>query len=104
MQKGVFTGILLAMAIVLLAGGAIAQEQRSVSIELNEEQLGMIGRTPEEEVTIQLTSDQVSIIVHNFPQVEVVELTLTADHLCADGTVTLEESGRTGVAPVAPSR
>ena len=52
------------------------------------------------EITIELTEDQIAIIVHNFPRVEIEELTLGREHISDENTVELSTEGRSGVAPV----
>ncbi|MCK5034786.1 MAG: hypothetical protein KAS73_02755 [Candidatus Sabulitectum sp.] len=54
----------------------------------------------EDFTSIELTEDQIAIIVHNFPQVEIEELTVGRDHISDDNVVELAPAGRSGVAPV----
>lgn len=93
------TLISMILLIAVSAGTAFAKD-RTVSITLTEEQLRLIQRAPLVEVTIQLTEDQISIIVHNFPRVVVTELTLSTACLRTDDIIMLEQAGRTGVNPI----
>jgi len=89
--------------LLILTGTALAAERNDpLVIELTDEQVAIIIHDcPRDELTtIELTQDQISIIVHNFPRVEITELTLGRIHLREDNTVELVAEGRTGVAPL----
>lgn len=90
--------------LVSVSVGTIFAEEKirvtTVMITLTEEQLAAVELRPLVEVTIQLTGEQISIIVHNFPRVEVTELTLSTAHVRRGGTVLLEWNERTGINPV----
>ncbi len=94
-----------AISIVLLlviAGSALGQREDLTVIELTEDQIAIIVHNcPQDgEITIELTEDQIAIIVHNFPRVVIEELTLGREHLSRENTVELVPEGRTGVSPV----
>ncbi len=96
---------LISMIVLISAsvGTVFAEEDGRTPIAiitLTEEQMALVELRPLVEVTIQLTQDQISIIVHNFPMVEVTELTLSTAHVHRGGTVILERDGRTGINPV----
>ncbi len=88
--------------LLVLAGSAFAEREDFTTIELTEDQISIIVHNcPRDgEITIELTEDQIAIIVHNFPRVEIEELTLGREHIGDDNTVELAPAGRTGVAPV----
>jgi hypothetical protein len=103
MRKTLVTLISMIVLISVSAGTAFAEDNvriPTVTITLTEEQLAVVEIRPLVEVTIQLTQDQISIIVHNFPKVEVTELTLSTAHVRRGDTVLLEYDGRTGINPV----
>ncbi len=88
--------------LLVLAGSALGQERENTVIELTEDQIAIIVHNcPRNgEITIELTEDQIAIIFHDFPQVEIEELTLGREHIGDDNIVELAPAGRSGVAPV----
>ena len=94
------------LAILLITAGTVVAEGRGdpgpLLLELTEDQIAIIVHNCPglETVSIELTEDQIAIIVHNFPQVEIEELNLGLDHLREDNTVELVLEGRTGVTPL----
>lgn len=96
-------GRLVALAVfVVFAGTAFGVQRENPVIELTEEQVSIIVHNcPRDgEVTIDLTEDQISIIIHDYPEVEMEELTLGLEHLREDNTVELELAGRSTMVPV----
>lgn len=93
--------VIATVVLLVFAGTALAQRVNPV-IELTEDQIAIIVHNcPQNgEITIELTEDQIAIIIHNFPQVEITELTLGREHISRENTVELAPEGRTGVAPV----
>ncbi len=90
------------VVLLVLAVPALGGREDITTIELTEDQIAIIVHNcPQDgEITIELTEDQIAIIVHNFPQVDITELTLGREHLSRDNTVDLISEGRAGVAPV----
>lgn len=88
--------------LLILAGSALGEREDFVLIELTEDQISIIVHNcPRDgEITIELTQEQIAIIIHNFPRVEIEELTLGREHLGEDNTVELILEGRAEVAPV----
>jgi hypothetical protein len=103
MRTTLVTLISMILLISISVGTVFAEKEGRIPtarITLTEEQLALVELRPLVEVTIQLTQDQISIIVHNFPKVEVTELTLSTAHVRRGGSVLLEWDGRTGINPV----
>ncbi|MCK5842170.1 MAG: hypothetical protein KAH31_08380 [Candidatus Sabulitectum sp.] len=101
-MKRLSVSIISVILMLVLAGSAFAEREDFTSIELTEDQISIIVHNcPRDgEITIQLTEDQIAIIVHNFPQVEIEELTLGRDHISDDNVVEIALAGRSGIAPV----
>jgi|GEM_PF-4458178 len=98
--------VLTCALLVLVAGSALAEERTdTIVIELTDEQIAIIVHNcpRDETVTIDLTPDQIAIIIHDFPQVEAREITVGRIHLREDNTVELMPEGRTGIAPLSRS-
>lgn len=98
----------LACLVLLLtmAGNVLAEGRTDILVlELTDEQVSIIVHNcpRDETVTIDLTDDQISIIVHNFPRVEIRELTLGSIHLREDNTVELIREGDISVVPLSRS-
>ncbi len=100
-MKNLHLPVIVLFLLVVFAGTVLAEVENPV-IELTEDQISIIVHNcPRNgEITIQLTEDQIAIIVHNFPRVEIDELTIGREHISRENTVELEPLGRTGVAPV----
>ncbi len=101
-MKRLSVSVISIIMLLVLAGSAFAEREDFTTIELTEDQISIIVHNcPRDgEITIELTEDQIAIIVHNFPRVEIEELTLGREHIGDDNTVELAPAGRTGVAPV----
>lgn len=96
----------VAVLMLIIAGSALADTRTDpLVIELTDDQVAIIVHNcPRDELTtIQLTEDQIAIIIHNFPRVEITDLTLGRVHLREDNTVELVLEGRDSVAPLARS-
>lgn len=99
-MKKILWVILLVSVFAGTMFGDDEERTKTVTITLTESQIARVERAPQEEdVTIQLTEDQISIIVHNFPTVEISELIISTANLGRENTVELE-MGRTGINPV----
>jgi len=101
-MKRLSASVISIIMLLVLTGSAFGQREDFTTIELTEDQISIIVHNcPRDgEITIELTEDQIAIIVHNFPRVEIEELTLGREHIGDDNTVELAPAGRTGVAPV----
>ncbi len=101
-MKRLSVSVISTILILVLAGSAFGQREDFTTIELTEDQISIIVHNcPRDgEITIQLTEDQIAIIVHNFPQIEIEELTLGREHISDDNIVELAPAGRSGVTPV----
>jgi hypothetical protein len=76
--------VMTCAVLVLVAGSALAEERTDT-------------------IVIELTEEQIAIIVHNFPQVEARDITIGRIHLSEDNTVELIPEGRTGIVPLSRS-
>jgi hypothetical protein len=92
--------VLTCAILIMMAGSALAEERtETVVIQLTDEQVSIIVHNcpRDETVTIDLTPDQIAIIIHDFPQVEAREITVGRINLLDDNTVELMPEGRTGI-------
>ncbi|MEA3265609.1 MAG: hypothetical protein U9P42_01520 [Candidatus Fermentibacteria bacterium] len=101
-MKRLSVSVVSVILMLVLAGSAFGEREDFTSIELTEDQISIIVHNcPQDgEITIELTEDQIAIIVHNFPRAEIRELTLGREHISDDNIVELAPAGRTGIAPV----
>ncbi|MCK5786401.1 MAG: hypothetical protein KAH54_07570 [Candidatus Sabulitectum sp.] len=88
--------------LLVIAGTALGEREEITTIELTEDQIAIIVHNcPRgEEITIELTEDQIAIIIHDFPQVMVEEITIGTEHISSENTIDLTLAGRAGVAPI----
>jgi hypothetical protein len=102
-MKSIPALVIAAVVLLSTAASSLAEGRTEpVAIELTEDQVAIIIHNcpRNEQIAIELTEDQISIIVHNFPQVEIEELILGRENIGENNIVELVADGRTGVTPL----
>lgn len=95
----------LTVSVLLLfvfAGSVFARGEDPAVIQLTEEQISIIVHNCPRDgvITIDLTAEQIAIIVHNYPQIEIETLTLGKEHIGRDNMVELVVNRRSEMVPV----